>query len=130
MFRRATGVIGAVLLLIISTYIRAQETTCEPPADMQKADTQEKEKRPTGLPKKLKWTFNFDAAWGAFGFGNSLYTNVRPDPSGNLRATSVITGSRASLNLLSQPASLWERASFTARSVAWANELTERLRQS
>jgi len=84
MFRRANGVIGAVLLLITSTYIRAQETTCGPAADRQKADTQEEEKRSTGLPKKLNWTFNFDAAWGTFGFGNSLYTNVRPDPSGNL----------------------------------------------
>src|SRR5437588_5008536 len=84
MFRRANGVIGAVLLLITSTYIRAQETTCGPAAARQKADTQEEEKRSTGLPKKLNWKFNFDAAWGTFGFGNSLYTDVRPDPSGNL----------------------------------------------
>jgi hypothetical protein len=32
----------------------------------------------------VNWKFNFDAAWGTFGFANSLYTNVRPDPSGNL----------------------------------------------
>jgi hypothetical protein len=32
----------------------------------------------------LKWTFNFDAAWGTFGFANSFYTNNRPDPHGNL----------------------------------------------
>jgi hypothetical protein len=48
------------------------------------ARAQHKEQRPTGLPKKVKWTFNFDAGLGAFGFGNSLYTDVRPDPSGNL----------------------------------------------
>src|SRR6476660_9504172 len=40
--------------------------------------------RSTGLPKKIQWKFNFDAGLGAFGFGNSLYTNARPDPSGNL----------------------------------------------
>jgi len=33
---------------------------------------------PPGLPKKVQWTFNFDAGLGAFGFGNSLYAN-RPD---------------------------------------------------
>jgi hypothetical protein len=82
---RATTVTGAALLLIVSMQIWAQETTTEPPTDTQKKkDTQKKEERSTGLPKKVKWTFNFDAAWGTFGFGNSLYTNVRPDPSGNL----------------------------------------------
>jgi hypothetical protein len=36
------------------------------------------------LPKKGTWTFNVDIGLGGFGFANSLYTNVRPDPSGNL----------------------------------------------
>jgi len=40
--------------------------------------------RTTGLSKKIQWKFNFDAGVGAFGFGNSLYTDVRPDPSGDL----------------------------------------------
>ncbi|HQR18993.1 MAG TPA: alginate export family protein [Gemmatimonadales bacterium] len=40
--------------------------------------------RPTGLPKGVEWTFNLDAGIGGFGFANSLYTNVRPDPSGDL----------------------------------------------
>ena len=35
--------------------------------------------RATGLPKRLAWTFNFDAGWGSFGFANSLYINPR-DP--------------------------------------------------
>jgi Alginate export len=40
---------------------------------------------PPGLPAGLDWTFNFDASLGAFGFGNSLYTNPKPDqPSGDL----------------------------------------------
>jgi hypothetical protein len=40
--------------------------------------------RSTGLPKQVQWKFNFDAGLGAFGFGNSLYTQAHPDPSGNL----------------------------------------------
>jgi alginate export protein len=41
-------------------------------------------KRATGLPKKISWTFNLDAGLGAFGFNNSLYRDVRPDPVGDL----------------------------------------------
>ena len=40
--------------------------------------------RPTGLPKQVEWKFDVGAGLGWFGFGNSLYTNVRPDPSGDL----------------------------------------------
>ena len=25
----------------------------------------------------MKWTFNFDAGWGTFGFANSLYNNPK-----------------------------------------------------
>jgi hypothetical protein len=40
---------------------------------------------PPGLPAALDWTFEFGATVGAFGFGNSLYENPRPDePSGDL----------------------------------------------
>ena len=38
---------------------------------------QEPEKRSTGLPSRIKWTFNFDAGWGTFGFANSLYDNPK-----------------------------------------------------
>ena len=41
-------------------------------------------RRSTGLPKKAQWTFNIDAGLGSFGFAHSLYTDVKPDPSGNL----------------------------------------------
>jgi len=38
-----------------------------------------------GLPAGLKWTFNFDASAGTFGFGDSLYTDPKPEqPSGDL----------------------------------------------
>jgi hypothetical protein len=47
--------------------------------------TQErKEARSTGLPSKINWTFNLDAAGSYYSFTNSLYTNPRDEPSGNL----------------------------------------------
>ena len=49
------------------------------------AQDKKEEPRPTGLPAGVDWTFNLDAGIGAFGFGNSLYTNPKPDqPSGDL----------------------------------------------
>jgi hypothetical protein len=63
---------GAAMLLTIATRTQAADSTAAPEA------------RPMGLPSKAQWTFNFDAGWGMFGFGNSLYQNVRPDPVGNL----------------------------------------------
>ncbi len=38
--------------------------------------------RSTGLPHSIKWTFNFDAGWGTFGFANSLFLNPK-DPGTN-----------------------------------------------
>jgi hypothetical protein len=35
------------------------------------------EARSTGLPSRVKWTFNFDAGWGTFGFANSLFDNPK-----------------------------------------------------
>jgi hypothetical protein len=35
------------------------------------------EQRSTGLPSGIDWTFNLDAGWGTFGFGNSLFTNPK-----------------------------------------------------
>ena len=56
----------ASALLIIPAALHAQEP---PPA--------EPEDRPTGLPARITWTFNFDAGWGNFGFGNSLFNNPK-----------------------------------------------------
>jgi hypothetical protein len=94
-FGRIICLIGAALLLSFPTVVWAQQVPADPPKAEQSAgspaqapappaDEQKKEERSTGLPKKVNWTFNFDAAWGSFGFANSLYTNNRPDPSGNL----------------------------------------------
>ena len=67
---RFRGTLIGLILVAIAGQARAQQ--------------KEKEERPTGLPKKVEWTFNFDAGLGAFGFNYSLYTDVRPDPSGDL----------------------------------------------
>jgi hypothetical protein len=42
------------------------------------------EERSTGLPARADWTFNLDAGWGTFGFGNSLYDNPKEDVPENL----------------------------------------------
>lgn len=49
---------------------------------------EEKPWSPPGLPAGIDWTFNLDATWGVFGFGNSLYKNVKStgDDNSNLDA--------------------------------------------
>ena len=42
------------------------------------------DERGTGLPSKVTWTFNFDAGWGTFGFGNSLFQDPKEGVGGNL----------------------------------------------
>jgi len=75
---------AAAIVALGAVRLTAQEqpSVPEPPP----AAAAEPKERPTGLPKAFDWTFNFDAGAGYFGFGNSLYANVRPDPSGNLSA--------------------------------------------
>jgi len=78
---------AAVGLLLVggAGQVRAQDTTAAAvPAQDTTADTTAAEERGTGLPSKVHWKFNFDAGLGEFGFNNSLYTDARPDPSGNL----------------------------------------------
>ena len=55
-----------------------------PPAEGQEAPPEQPAARSTGLPPQIEWTFDFDAGFGAFGFLNSLYTNPRDEPSGDL----------------------------------------------
>ncbi len=91
--RSAAAPLGAFVLAALAVFPAAgqeAEEPAEPAAAAAAPETPaeeaaaEPEERPTGLPKKLDWTFNFDFGIGTFGFGNSLYTNVRPDPSGDL----------------------------------------------
>jgi len=58
------------LFLLAPAAVRAQTVAPDKPADKPDQDV-----RPTGLPKHITWTFNMDAGWGTFGFGNSLYSN-------------------------------------------------------
>jgi hypothetical protein len=60
------------LLLLVPAIVHAQDTSVptEHVADHE-------QQRPTGLPSRVKWTFNFDAGWGTFGFANSLYDNPK-----------------------------------------------------
>src|SRR5262245_5828511 len=60
------------LLLVSSLPAEPQSARPSPASD-------QKQERPTGLPPKVTWTFNFDAGWGTFGFANSLYANPRQD---------------------------------------------------
>jgi hypothetical protein len=80
---RATAALGLALLvaslLAPGTLARAQEPE---PAPTPPAEAEEP--RDTGLPKRGHWTFNLEIGLGGFGFANSLYANVRPDPSGDL----------------------------------------------
>ena len=70
----------------VSTHLSAAVVACSVLANAgwaQNSDTTFTA-RSTGLPTRVEWKFNFDAGLGMFGFANSLYTNPRPDPSGDL----------------------------------------------
>jgi len=75
-------VLPGLFLAVVVGQARAQDSTA----------------RPTGLPGKVRWTFNFDAGFGAFGFANSLYLNVKPDPSGDLSDNWIESFVRPSLS--------------------------------
>jgi hypothetical protein len=68
----------AIVLTAASAFAQQPQPTPTP------APAPAEEARTTGLPGNDHWTFNLDAGLGGFGFANSLYTDVRPDPSGNL----------------------------------------------
>ena len=73
MARRAVYCVLFLSVIVLApSALRAQDVATNQPVDGQKP---QEEVRPTGLPKKITWTFNMDAGWGTFGFGNSLYTN-------------------------------------------------------
>jgi alginate export protein len=69
---------GPIVLLLMSLVVAPALAHAQDPAPPNQPPTQEEE-RSTGLPSTIKWTFNFDAGWGTFGFGNSLYINPK-DP--------------------------------------------------
>jgi hypothetical protein len=56
-----------LLLFVTPSAAHAQDT----------AGPAKTEERAIGLPSKVEWKFNFDAGWGVFGFGNSLYQDPK-----------------------------------------------------
>jgi hypothetical protein len=70
LIERVLFISGLVIGFGAPASARAQDAPQDKPAD-------EAQERPTGLPSAIKWTFNFDAGWGTFGFGNSLFNNPK-----------------------------------------------------
>ena len=66
--RRFTFPSLALVLTLIPPAASAQEAAAAPAAP---------DERPVGLPSKVEWKFNFDAAMGGFGFANSLYQDPK-----------------------------------------------------
>ena len=74
---QATGVAASLLVVCVAGMAFGQDAPAPPPQ-------QDTEKRSTGLPRRVSWTFNFDAGVGSFSFFNSLFTNPRDEPTGDL----------------------------------------------
>jgi hypothetical protein len=74
MTRSGHRVLLVSVFLLTPTTLRAQEVPQDKPVQ---TASQEEQARPTGLPSRIKWTFNLDAGWGSFGFANSLFINPR-----------------------------------------------------
>lgn len=69
---KGSAIAVAILLALAAVPTFAAEEEAKPPPI-------------PGLPESVDWTLSFDATFGAFGFGDSLYRNPRPDqPSGDL----------------------------------------------
>ena len=75
---------GGVALALVLASSRAAEGQDVPPAPTPTPAPPVEEPRSTGLPSGMNWTFNFDAGFGSFSFFNSLFTNPRDEPSGDL----------------------------------------------
>ena len=63
-----------IALVVLSPAAAWAQAVSNPPAD----------ERPTGLPARVNWTFNFDGGWGSFGFANSYYNNPKDPVPENL----------------------------------------------
>jgi hypothetical protein len=75
---------GTLLIFLdVAGSASAQDAPAAPAPDGQ----QEPDARPTGWPSQMDWTVNLDAGLGSFAFFNSLYTNPRDEPSGDLSDT-------------------------------------------
>jgi hypothetical protein len=72
---RALAYLSAAVLLTTPTMVHAQA----PPDASAQGGTNS-----AGLPSRIDWTFNVDAGWGTFGFGNSLFNNPKDPVPENL----------------------------------------------
>ncbi len=69
--RRRIRAASSLLLALLARQAFAADEAAAPP--------------PPGFPPGVDWTVVLDATWGSFGFGNSYYTNPKPDDdSGDL----------------------------------------------
>jgi hypothetical protein len=73
MAHRVVSLLVPIAFAVMPAASSAQDSSA---AAQDKPAGQEQE-RSTGLPQTMKWTFNFDAGWGTFGFANSLYNNPK-----------------------------------------------------
>jgi hypothetical protein len=72
----AAGAATILPILLLFCVVPAPVSGQAPPVPPENPPVQEQE-RSSGLPRRVKWTFNFDAGWGTFGFANSLYDNPK-----------------------------------------------------
>jgi len=69
--RPSVGSLVLLLAVLVPGLAEAQDQSAPDP-------------RSTGLPRSIDWRFNFDAAWGSFGFANSLFTDPKQQVPQNL----------------------------------------------
>lgn len=86
MTSRSTGAAVALIGVLSAGQVRAQSPSPEsaPQTAGQTPPETKSDARPTGLPPGIAWTFNFDAGWGSFGFGNSYFNNPKGSEQENL----------------------------------------------
>ena len=76
--------LAAVALLMPPAAFAQTAGQSPPPPAAPAAAPDTPEERSPGLPPHVKWTFNFDAGWGTFGFANSYYNNPKGAEQENL----------------------------------------------
>src|SRR5260221_14730485 len=65
-------VLALPIVMLATGVVRAQDVPEAKPVPTDKPEASS-----TGLPSHVDWTFNVDAGWGVFGFGNSLFTDPK-----------------------------------------------------
>ena len=123
---RTTLCLLAAIALFAPQPVRAQAASSS--ASQDKVDT--------GLPSRVEWTFNLDAGWGTFGFGNSLFDNPKEDVPENLSdqwfegyAKPAISGTyrlQSSSEIYGKVSVVGERTYGSDSGVVWVRRLVVR----